>query len=164
MFALQAIDDAGHDKATIFKVKGLEAVDRAIGQLARLLWETESTGKFQYFLCVTGDHSTPVEYGDHSFEPVPFAICPLKDFVGVVGVETILGGSLDPFPLPTVKEGEYPTEHVDMEQEQRTKQPRAFNGDSVCEFNEIAAARGCLGRFPGGEMMGVIKNFLELEA
>ncbi|XP_050381574.1 uncharacterized protein LOC126798607 [Argentina anserina] len=71
---IKAIDDAGHDKATIFKVKGLEAVDRAIGQLARLLWETESTGKFQYFLCVTGDHSTPVEYGDHSFEPVPFTI------------------------------------------------------------------------------------------
>ncbi|PRQ33038.1 putative phosphoglycerate mutase (2,3-diphosphoglycerate-independent) [Rosa chinensis] len=44
---IKAIDDAGHDKATIFKVKGLEAVDRAIGQLARLLWETESTGKFQ---------------------------------------------------------------------------------------------------------------------
>ncbi|PRQ33039.1 hypothetical protein RchiOBHm_Chr5g0053081 [Rosa chinensis] len=50
-----------------------------------------------------------------------------------------------------------------MEQEP-TKRPRAFNGDSVCEFNEIAAARGCLGRFSGGEMMGVIKNFLELEA
>ncbi|XP_004304161.1 PREDICTED: uncharacterized protein LOC101299214 [Fragaria vesca subsp. vesca] len=160
---IKAIDDAGHDKATIFKVKGLEAVDRAIGQLARLLWETESTGKFQYFLCVTGDHSTPVEYGDHSFEPVPFTICSLKDFVGAVGVEMVLGASLDPFPLPTVKEGEYPTEPVEMAQEQ-TKQPRAFNGDSVCEFNEIAAARGCLGRFPGGEMMGVIKNFLELEA
>ncbi|KAL6136712.1 hypothetical protein ACLB2K_062007 [Fragaria x ananassa] len=160
---IKAIDDAGHDKATLFKVKGLEAVDRAIGQLARLLWETESTGKFQYFLCVTGDHSTPVEYGDHSFEPVPFTICSLKDFVGAVGVETVLGASLDPFPLPTVKEDEYPTEAVEMAQEQ-TKQPRAFNGDSVCEFNEIAAARGCLGRFPGGEMMGVIKNFLELEA
>ncbi|KAL6222251.1 hypothetical protein ACLB2K_005643 [Fragaria x ananassa] len=160
---IKAIDDAGHDKATILKVKGLEAVDRAIGQLARLLWETESTGKFQYFLCVTGDHSTPVEYGDHSFEPVPFTICSLKDFVGAIGVETVLGASLDLFPLPTVKEGEYPTEPVEMTQEQ-TKRPRAFNGDSVCEFNEIAAARGCLGRFPGGEMMGVIKNFLELEA
>ena len=22
-------------------------------------------------LCVTGDHSTPVRYGDHSHEPVP---------------------------------------------------------------------------------------------
>ncbi|GJR78186.1 retrovirus-related pol polyprotein from transposon TNT 1-94 [Tanacetum coccineum] len=32
-----AIDDAWHDKATVFKIKGLEAVDQAIGQLARLL-------------------------------------------------------------------------------------------------------------------------------
>lgn len=26
---------------------------------------------------ITGDHSTPVLSGDHSFEPVPFAICPV---------------------------------------------------------------------------------------
>lgn len=164
ILVLQAIDDAGHDKASIFKVKGLEAVDRAIGQLARLLWEGESTGKFQYSLCVTGDHSTPVEYGDHSFEPVPFAICWLKDFVGAVGgVSTVLGTSLDPFPLPTIKASEELADDVGIEQE-RSKQLQSFNGDSVCEFNEIAAARGCLGRFPGGEMMGIIKKFLELDA
>ncbi|KAB1211081.1 2,3-bisphosphoglycerate-independent phosphoglycerate mutase [Morella rubra] len=164
ILVLQAIDDAGHDKASIFKVKGLEAVDRAIGQLARLLWEGESTGKFQYSLCVTGDHSTPVEYGDHSFEPVPFAICWLKDFVGAVGGEsTVLGTSLDPFPLPTIKASEELADDVGIEQE-RSKQLQSFNGDSVCEFNEIAAARGCLGRFPGGEMMGIIKKFLELDA
>uniref|UniRef100_A0A251V5Z6 Putative 2,3-bisphosphoglycerate-independent phosphoglycerate mutase n=1 Tax=Helianthus annuus TaxID=4232 RepID=A0A251V5Z6_HELAN len=56
---VKAIDDVGHDKATVFKVKGLEAVDKAIGQLARLLWEAESAGQFQFFLCVTEDHSTP---------------------------------------------------------------------------------------------------------
>uniref|UniRef100_A0A5B6ZPP5 Metalloenzyme domain-containing protein n=1 Tax=Davidia involucrata TaxID=16924 RepID=A0A5B6ZPP5_DAVIN len=161
---IKAIDDAGHDKASIFKVKGLEAVDRAIGQLARLLWQAESTGNFQYFLCVTGDHSTPVEYGDHSFEPVPFALCQLKDFVGAVGGESvILGTSLDPFPLPTVKAGEDLANDVGMEDEKRSKQLQAFSSDSVCEFNEIAAARGCLGRFPGGEMMGIIKTFLKLK-
>ncbi|KAJ6738742.1 hypothetical protein OIU74_003670 [Salix koriyanagi] len=31
---IKAIDDAGHDKASILKVKALEAVDRSIGQLA----------------------------------------------------------------------------------------------------------------------------------
>ncbi|KAK6152657.1 hypothetical protein DH2020_012296 [Rehmannia glutinosa] len=87
---IEAIDDAGHDKASIFKAKGLEAVDGAIGQLATLLWQAESTGAFQYYICVTGDHSTPVEYGDHSFEPVPFALCRLKDFVGAVGGESRL--------------------------------------------------------------------------
>jgi len=161
---LQAIDDAGHDKASILKVKGLEAVDRAIGQLARLLWEAESTGKFRYFLCVTGDHSTPVEYGDHSFETVPFAMCRLKDFVSAVGGESIiLGTSLDPFPLPATEVDDDLTDDVGIEQE-RSKQLQAYNGDSVCEFNEIAAARGCLGRFPGGEMMGIIKKFLKLDA
>lgn len=159
---MQAIDDAGHDKASIFKVKGLEAVDRAIGQLASLLWQAESSGNFQYFLCVTGDHSTPVEYGDHSFEPVPFAICRLKDFVGVVGEKSILETSPDPFPLPTINDDDDLTEDVNIEQERKCKQLQAFCGDSVYELNEIAAARGCLGRFPGGEMMGIIKKYLTL--
>lgn len=154
---LQAIDDAGHDKASIFKAKGLEAVDRAIGQLATLLWQAESSGAFQYYICVTGDHSTPVEYGDHSFEPVPFAICGLKDFVGAVGESRILETCLEPFPLPKVEAGE---DFVDACASREEK--RAFKGDGVCEFNEVAAARGYLGRFAGSEMMGIIKAFLKL--
>lgn len=155
---MQAIDDAGHDKATVFKVKGLEYVDRAIGQLAKLLWEAESTGKFQYAICVTGDHSTPVEYGDHSFEPVPFTICWLKDFVDAVGGESVVSQiSLDPFHLPANDKSLTPPPLLQEEVERN-----AFSGDSVSEFNDIAAARGFLGRFPGGEMMEVIKAFLEL--
>lgn len=160
---IKAIDDAGHDKASVFKVKGLEAVDRAIGQLAKLLWQAESTGMFEYFLCVTGDHSTPVEYGDHSFEPVPFALCRLKDFVGAIGGESkLMEFPLNPFPLPTVEAGEDLTEEC-LREDQRMEHPRqAFSGDSVSVLNEIAAARGCLGRFPGSEMMGIIKAFLKL--
>ena len=160
---LQAIDDAGHDKASILKVKALEAVDKALGQLARLLWEAESTGKFQFFLCVTGDHSTPVEYGDHSFESVPFAICRLKDFVGAIGESTISKTSLDPFPIPSVKSGEDLLDDLETE-ERRDKCCQAYSGDSVYELNEVAAAKGCLGRFPGGEMMGIVKKFLNLDA
>ncbi|MFS7955915.1 putative phosphoglycerate mutase (2,3-diphosphoglycerate-independent) [Helianthus anomalus] len=160
---VKAIDDAGHDKATVFKVKGLEAVDKAIGQLARLLWEAESAGQFQFFLCVTGDHSTPVEYGDHSFEPVPFTLCRLKDYVGAVGGESVvLQTSLDTFPLPTVEAGDDLSAYVAAEEE--ISQPgRAFLGDSVWRLDEIAAARGSLGRFPGSEMMGIIKKFVQLE-
>lgn len=162
---IKAIDDAGHDKASLFKVKGLEAVDRAIRQLAKLLWEAESTGKFQYFLCVTGDHSTPVEYGDHSFEPVPFTMCRLKDFIGAVGGESvILETSLDSFPLPTVQADEDLPEDVVVVGDAESKQVTAYSGDSVVELNEIAAARGYLGRFPGGEMMGIIKKFIQLDA
>ncbi|KAF6175128.1 hypothetical protein GIB67_022809 [Kingdonia uniflora] len=157
---IKAIDDAGHDKASIFKVKGLEAVDRAIGQLAKLLWQAESTGNYRYSLCITGDHSTPVEYGDHSFEPVPFTLCRLAEFVGAIGGEaSIKAISLDPFPLPTVEAGEEEFCLKDETKEERV----AFSGDSVAIFSEVAAARGCLGRFPGGEMMGIIKTFLKVK-
>lgn len=162
---IKAVDDAGHDKASNFKVKALEAVDRAIGQLARLLWqaEAEANGKLHYSICVTGDHSTPVEYGDHSFEPVPFTLCRLKDFVDAVGGESVIfKTSLDPFPLPThdlTEDGEW-IEGTGMGSSKH--EVHAFSGDSVCEFNEIAAARGCLGRFPGGEMMGIINTFLQM--
>lgn len=160
---IKAIDDAGHDKASVFKAKGLEAVDKAIGQLAKLLWQAESAGDFQYYICVTGDHSTPVEYGDHSFEPVPFALCRLKDFVGAVGGESHLSNiSLDPFPLPTVEPGEDLVDACRSQEEKHEKQGRAFKGDTVFEFNEIAAARGILGRFTGSEMMEIIKAFLKL--
>ncbi|KAL3640231.1 hypothetical protein CASFOL_015199 [Castilleja foliolosa] len=157
---IKAIDDAGHDKASVFKAKGLEAVDRAIGQLAKLLWQAESTGSFQYYICVTGDHSTPVEYGDHSFEPVPFAICRLKDFVGAVGGESrLLEISLDTFSLPT---GEDLADAYVSQEEKQWKRDAAFKGDGVFEFNEIAAARGFLGRFDGSEMMGIIKGYLKV--
>ncbi|CAL9127497.1 uncharacterized protein LOC103973974 [Musa acuminata AAA Group] len=160
---VKAIDDAGHDKASILKVRALEAVDRAIGQLTRLLWQAEKSGKYKYYLCVTGDHSTPVEYGDHSFEPVPFALCQLRDFVSAVGESNLMQVSLEAFPLPSVKSGEDLTnDDVEMPEEANSRL-KVFSGDSVCQFSEIAAARGCLGRFPGSEMMGVIKKFLKLK-
>lgn len=140
----------------------MEAVDRAIGQLAKLLWQTQSTGKFQYFLCVTGDHSTPVEYGDHSFEPVPFALCRLEDFVGALGESLVSETSLDPFPLPTISSGEDVKDDMRNQESSKSKQLKASAGDSVCEFDELAAARGCLGRFPGSEMMGIIKAYVKL--
>ncbi|KAH0939914.1 hypothetical protein HID58_007375 [Brassica napus] len=144
-------------------VRGLEAVDKAIRQLAKLLWQAERSTNYQYFLCVTGDHSTPVEYGDHSFEPVPFTMCRLREFVAAVGGEAaLLETSLEPFPLPTVVEsGEYVAGKE--EDGERRETPEAVGGDSVVELNEIAAARGCLGRFHGGEMMGVITKFLKVD-
>nr|XP_029120327.1 uncharacterized protein LOC105045087 isoform X2 [Elaeis guineensis]XP_029120328.1 uncharacterized protein LOC105045087 isoform X2 [Elaeis guineensis]XP_029120329.1 uncharacterized protein LOC105045087 isoform X2 [Elaeis guineensis]XP_029120330.1 uncharacterized protein LOC105045087 isoform X2 [Elaeis guineensis] len=161
---IKAIDDAGHDKASILKVRALEVIDLAIGQLARLLWETEKSGNFQYYLCVTGDHSTPVEYGDHSFEPVPFALCQSNDFVSIVEEANVLRTPLEIFPLPSVKAGEDFMEMEEIEMlDNRSEGRQDFSGYLVSEFSEIAAARGCLGRFPGSEMMGVIKEFLKLK-
>ena len=33
---------------------------------------------FDTVICVTGDHTTPVRYGDHSAEPVPIVIGSVK--------------------------------------------------------------------------------------
>ena len=78
------------------------------------------------------------------------------------GDAAIMKTSLEPFPLPTVKGDEDLTEGMETMEESRSKQ--AFNGDMVSEFSEIAAARGCLGRFSGSEMMGIIKTYLKVKA
>ncbi len=36
----------------------------------------------------------------------------------------------------------------------------AQHGDSVREFDEVAAAQGALGRFPGSQVMPLIRSFL----
>ena len=35
---------------------------------------TDANPHEDFILCVTGDHTTPVKYGDHTFEPVPIAM------------------------------------------------------------------------------------------
>ena len=65
---IKAVDDAGHDKDLKIKIEQLEKVDRAIGKMLDLLKASED----ETIVCVTGDHTTPVRYGDHSHEPVPF--------------------------------------------------------------------------------------------
>jgi 2,3-bisphosphoglycerate-independent phosphoglycerate mutase len=127
-----------------------------IGQLASLLWEAECQGIARYSMCVTGDHSTPVEYGDHSYEPVPFSICHLKDFVKAKGGEEFVKDvSLEPFPLAEDKPSQGPSM-----KDNYYKCEAAVAGDAVCSFDEIAASKGCLGRFQGGEMMDVIKLYM----
>jgi len=32
-----------------------------------------------YLICVTGDHTTPTVYGDHTFEPVPITMSLLRN-------------------------------------------------------------------------------------
>lgn len=105
---VKAVDDAGHDRAVALKVRLLEAVDAMIGQLlARLRaaeraqearWrarrrqggdqsdddDSDDDPRCVYAVCVTGDHSTPVVFGDHSHEPVPFAVARVCDAVAAL--------------------------------------------------------------------------------
>ncbi len=54
-----------------------------VGQMLRRLWEAEAAGRGRYVVAVSGDHSTPVMFGDHSNEPVPFVICNLRHAIEV---------------------------------------------------------------------------------
>lgn len=64
----KAVDDAGHDKNIEKKVEMLEKVDKAIGEFLEL------TKDENIIICVTGDHTTPVKLGDHTYEAVPILV------------------------------------------------------------------------------------------
>jgi len=57
-------DVAGHDKNAQGKVQIIEKIDRMIAQILEAM-----DGKL--ILMYSGDHSTPVTYGDHTGEPCP---------------------------------------------------------------------------------------------
>lgn len=52
----------------------MEKTDLAIGELFAGLKDKP----FDTVVCVTGDHTTPVRYGDHSHEPVPIVVGSVK--------------------------------------------------------------------------------------
>ena len=63
------------------QVQYLQCVDVMLRQLIRRLHEAEAAGHGQYAVCITGDHSTPVLFGDHSHEPVPLTIAHVRHVV-----------------------------------------------------------------------------------
>lgn len=151
---VKAVDDAGHDKNVPLKVEFLERIDREVWSSASpgcrasqerrycstsfrrwrrtarraarsTCWLSRATTRLRW-RCVHQSRkprSPPhcVQYGDHSCEPVPFA---LTEVTAAQNVAT------------------HPS-------------------DVVSAFSEIDAAQGILGRFPGGEVMALIKRFLE---
>ncbi|KAL1933541.1 hypothetical protein VTP01DRAFT_7631 [Rhizomucor pusillus] len=73
---IKAVDDAGHDRNISLKVEFLEKIDLMLSDIITRLAkdEIERENNVEYTIIVTSDHSTPVLYGDHSCEPVPFCI------------------------------------------------------------------------------------------
>jgi hypothetical protein len=186
------------------QVKFLEAVDVMIGQLIAHLSASEAAGKGRYSLCVTGDHSTPVVFGDHSHEPVPFGLAHVRHVVSAMGGQQQLGlrkpGEV--IPMPDVKQppsleqllqqaalqearrqaaqagkpfpeaapgaGGGEVEQADVSGRSVTGSweeawPQVVLGDGVCSFDELSVARGGLGRFPGSQVMPLIKQFVGVE-
>lgn len=64
---IKGVDDAGHDKDYNMKIEQLKKVDLMIKYLLDNI-------NCNYILALTGDHSTPVLFGDHSYEKIPFSI------------------------------------------------------------------------------------------
>ncbi|MFQ5910787.1 MAG: 2,3-bisphosphoglycerate-independent phosphoglycerate mutase [Thermoplasmata archaeon] len=64
---IKAADICGHDGLVDEKVKVVERLDEMLGHLKRRLDE-------ETVLAITADHSTPIEVGDHSGDPVPLMV------------------------------------------------------------------------------------------
>jgi len=193
---VKAVDDTGHDRAAALKVAYLEVVDQMVGQLLRRLADADnscsslSSGQAQqvqgasarqsadirshggssgsaFAVCVTGDHSTPVVFGDHSHEPVPFTLAHVADVVKANGA-----ASLPQLPLPPISHPSAPQKtlvELAAAAERRcavsgshleAPQGNHRSGDTTMSFGESAASAGALGRFPGCEVLPLIKRFL----
>ncbi|GMH33625.1 hypothetical protein BSKO_01459 [Bryopsis sp. KO-2023] len=162
---VKAVDDTGHDRNIPMKVRFLECVDEMIGQMIKRLWRVQKDTGQQFVLVCTGDHSTPVIFGDHSHEPVPFVISRLADVVAILGEAHVDGISLDPILNPDMAKP--PTQHEMQAQagqqqaDRKAKVNQVVYGDPVNSFDEICASEGALGRFPGGQIMPLIKQFTQ---
>jgi hypothetical protein len=159
-----------------------------------------SSSRPSFALVVTGDHSTPVLFGDHSHEPVPFAAALLEDVVSCLGGPTALAAAhpLRKISMPPVQcdlePGHLATETGDAAGGLAGSSGAAGNigaagsgggsapptatlpsssspppspplWDSVSVFSEAAmGAGGCLGRFPGSEVMGIVRGLVGARA
>ena len=74
---IKAVDDAGHDSRVDIKCDFLRRIDAMLGEIMTN-WSAPDGEQEDLLLVLTGDHSTPVTYGDHSHEPVPFMVCSIN--------------------------------------------------------------------------------------
>ena len=135
----------------------ISAVDVMVGQLLEKLWEKEKEeGLHKFVICSTGDHSTPVEYiKDHSHEPVPIWIAYVSDVVKCIGEENLKrNAEKGCVQLPYGLKQEYKERCSEMIDK------ASSSGDCVLHFDEISAAQGMLGRFPGRELLPLFQSFV----
>jgi 2,3-diphosphopglycerate-independent phosphoglycerate mutase len=164
---VKAVDDASHDANTLLKISCIEVVDAMVGQLIRMLYERG----IDAVIGITGDHSTPVEYGDHSHEPVPFAMSTVERVVSVLGSpEDLALIPLDCLPCPedllllSMDECTRWTSPFPWKKHLQEKMNRAppSGVDGVIAFSEIQASQGSLGRFPGSFVIPTLQKLNSL--
>lgn len=110
-----------------------DSLERAIKETTTLAFEKDPFLKCG--VCLTGDHSTLMRTGEHSFEPVPFAISELSNVTNYIAK-----GEKDRVQyLTSIK-----------------------RKDEVNHFDEVSAGKGLLGRFSGSQIMPLIQNYLSM--
>ncbi|KAL0023909.1 hypothetical protein WJX79_009725 [Trebouxia sp. C0005] len=162
---IKAVDDTGHDQQPVLKVQYLECVDVMIKQLVRRLHQAEAGGQGHYCVCVTGDHSTPVLFGDHSHEPVPFTVAHVRHVVEQLGgASCVMNTPLTHIPHPSPSDPSVALHALAQAALRRRKMNPLMEtqstGDVVNSFGEAAAAAGFLGRFPGIAIMPLVQQFI----
>ncbi len=116
---------------------------------------------------LAADHSTPVVFGDHSHEPVPVALAYVTHAVECLGGPTAVAHvpmGLIPHPVDGGVEGVVRAGRAAAAKSGRDvgRAQRAV-WDVVTTYDEVAAARGALGRFPGSEFMPLVRQFCGVE-
>lgn len=149
---VKAVDDAGHDRDVRRKVEWLQKCDDMIAHILTLLRAKDAeTQRLQRegqsldtktTIVVTGDHSTPVIYGDHSVEPVPFVIT--------------CAGFLPSTDLREVHRS------LSTAVGTATALQQLCLSDPVRRFTENDCAAGLLGRFPGRELQPLLQHWSSL--
>ncbi len=93
---IKGTDIAGHDKNPELKKSIIERVDQAMDPLKKILTNT--------LIAITGDHSTPCSYGDHTGDPVPI----------LFSTEGILSDYVNSFDELSVSSGFYKIKSSDI--------------------------------------------------
>jgi len=182
---VKAVDDAGHDRDIERKIEFIERCDDMINELIRMLRDgvidgtpslaalpssSSSPARFTaantlYTLIITGDHSTPVVYGDHSCEPVPVVVSCLQH---LPGFETHSNGNASTAASPTVPSPYFSSSflHYSPALHSLLTSPHSLalralctSDNPVATFDEMSCSRGLLGRFPGSQLLTTVRKF-----
>eukprot|EP00826_Nyctotherus_ovalis_P004929 TRINITY_DN11097_c0_g1_i1.p1 TRINITY_DN11097_c0_g1~~TRINITY_DN11097_c0_g1_i1.p1 ORF type:complete len:469 (+),score=131.99 TRINITY_DN11097_c0_g1_i1:112-1518(+) len=139
---IKGVDDSGHDGNLGMKSELLRRIDDMVGTLIAQLKKDEAKQghKVKYAVLLTGDHTTPVEVKEHSYEPVPIVI------------STVASAYLARYSLNEIKAAK-DINPIDK--------ALCMMRDGVNKYSELDACEGSLGRFQGSEMMGMIRRFKE---
>eukprot|EP00735_Rhodelphis_limneticus_P014417 TRINITY_DN8442_c0_g1::TRINITY_DN8442_c0_g1_i1::g.3413::m.3413 TRINITY_DN8442_c0_g1::TRINITY_DN8442_c0_g1_i1::g.3413 ORF type:complete len:550 (-),score=45.26,sp/Q975P3/APGM_SULTO/32.10/9e-69,PhosphMutase/PF10143.4/1.9e-57,Metalloenzyme/PF01676.13/4.2e-09,Metalloenzyme/PF01676.13/1.4e-16 TRINITY_DN8442_c0_g1_i1:261-1910(-) len=151
---IKAVDDTGHDRNVALKVKKIEECDQLIGViLENFAAACQQNPDLWFTIVITGDHSTPVRYGDHSCEPVPFTICQISNN------SQIPASSIEDLGASTLAASTPSPSLAVVSSDSSLKGPLRKLQDAVQVFSENCAHGGQLGRFAGNEVMSVILRF-----